>query len=167
MIVNNIGFSVDFGKTACISFKTKNLAEAEQLYLKLKDVDDITLTAKKYSKRRSLDANAYLWVLINKMANMLCSDCDSVYLEMLKSYGQQFVVKIKEDKQGLFERSYKYFEKHETLKESGVQYYRVYIGSSQYDTKEMSDLINGVVSEAKELGIDTDTPEQIQLLLNN
>ena len=37
----------------------------------------------------------------------------------------------------------------------------LYFGSSTYDSKQMSDLIDRLISEAKELGIETDTPEQI------
>ena len=38
---------------------------------------------------------------------------------------------------------------------------RAYYGSSQYNTKQMSRLIDMVVEGAKELGIETLTPEEL------
>lgn len=46
------------------------------------------LTVKRHREKRSLDANAYCWLLINEIANVLRVDKDSVYLSMLKRYGQ-------------------------------------------------------------------------------
>lgn len=42
---------------------------------------------------------------------------------------------------------------------------RCYFGSSTYNTKEMSDLIHGTVSDAESLGIDTITPEELERML--
>jgi hypothetical protein len=80
---------------------------------------------------------------------------------MLRKYGQQLVVKIKNQDKDRFERSQKYWEVHETLTEEKAQYYRVFVGSSDYDSQEMSILIDGIISEAKQLGIQTETPNQI------
>lgn len=129
--------------------------------------DDRTYDAelKEHRQKRSPDANAYCWALIGKVADILRTDKDSVYLMMLKRYGQGGVAKIPNDMVGQFTRAYKYHEKHETAPdEERAQYFRFWIGSSQYNTHEMSVLIDGIVSEAKELGIETMTPEQLSLL---
>ena len=116
-------------------------------------------------KKRSLDANAYLWVLCGKMADKLRISKDEVYLDMLKAYGQGGVVKIPNKHVEHFKRSFKYHEKHESLPdEEAAQYFRFWVGSSAYDTKEMSILIDGVVQEAKTLGIETATPEELERL---
>ena len=63
-------------------------------------------------------------------------------------------------------RSYKYIQPHESLpKEEEAQYYRVYLGSSTYDSQEMSVLLDGVVSECEELGIPTQTNDRIIKML--
>ena len=99
---------------------------------------------------------------MGQMADLLHTDKDSVYLEMLRRYGQQFVVKVPNKSVEMFKRQYKYCEQHETLPpEERAQYYRVYLGSSTYTTKEMSVLIDGIVSECKDLGIETMTPEEL------
>ena len=43
-----------------------------------------------------------------------------------------------------------------------VNFYKIYRGSHTYDTKEMSYLIDGTVEEAKEHGIETMTPDELE-----
>ena len=115
-----------------------------------------------HKNRRSLDANAYLWVLIGKIADKLRLSKDAVYLDMLKAYGQGGVAKIPHTCAEDFQRAFPYHEKHESLPdEEKAGYYRFWVGSSQYDTQEMSILIDGVVQEAKALEIETATPEEL------
>ena len=125
---------------------------------------------KKWREHRSLDANAYAWKLIGDIADALTLEAqgltaytkDDIYLLMLKRYGQGGVVKIPNDKVELFKRAFKYHEKHEGLPdEDRAQYFRVWVGSSEYDTREMSVFIDGIVSECKALGIETATPEEL------
>ena len=91
--------------TFSVSEKEKALREVEEI----KDVEKLDITAEKHRSKRSLDANAYFWVLCDKIAKRL--------------------------------------------------------GSSTYNTKEMSDLIHGTVSDAGSLGIDTATPEEVERML--
>lgn len=115
-----------------------------------------------HKNRRSLDANAYLWVLIGKIADKLTRPKEEIYLDMLKAYGQGGVVKIPNPSAKNFEREFPYHAKHESLPdEERAQYYRFWVGSSKYDTEEMSKLIDGVVQEAKALDIETATPEEL------
>lgn len=146
-----------------LCLKVKNRAQAAQLAYELKDKTvDMVAEIKRKTKARSKDANAYAWELMGQMADLLHTDKDSVYLEMLRRYGQQFVVKVPNKSVEMFKRQYKYCEQHETLApEERAQYYRVYLGSSTYTTKEMSVLIDGIVSECKDLGIETMTPEEL------
>ena len=64
-------------------------------YEKLKDCEKLRIEAKKYRNRRSLNANAYLWVMLQKMAEVLRSDKWSLYLQMLKRYGQFTYIVVK------------------------------------------------------------------------
>ncbi|MBO5700922.1 MAG: hypothetical protein J6S71_00625 [Clostridia bacterium] len=117
-------------------------------------------------KKRSNDANAYAWRLIGEIANVLRADKDEVYIDMLHKYGQQFVCKIPNSHRSKFERSTKYWEIHESLPpEEKAQYYRVFVGSSNYDTQEMSILIDGIIDEAKNLDIEVISEREKSLLL--
>ena len=116
---------------------------------------------KEYKQKRSLNANAYAWVLINKIANVMRLSKEEVYLNMLKHYGQSQVVSIVS---GVNITGYfKYYEVIGTsiLNNKEFNHIRVFKGSSEYDTKEMSIFIDGIVQEAKQLDIETLTPNQL------
>lgn len=134
---------------------------AADMYYELKDIDKLQIKIEKYREKRSLDANKYCWKLCTEIANVLRSDKDTIYVEMLKSYGQSAITSVRSDidVSGFF----KYYDEFGTgtVKGKKFTHYKVYKGSSEYDTREMSILLDGIVSEAKELGIDTQTPEEI------
>lgn len=118
------------------------------------------VTIKPYRAKRSLDANGYCWHLINQIANVMRISKEECYLIMLKRYGQMQVIKLLTAGLPILLKAVKYYE---IMKEDGdCTYVKVYAGSSEYDTKEMAILIDGIVSEAKELGIDTMTPQEIE-----
>ena len=145
--------------------------EVGKLYASL-NIDpekDYTVKIEPVKRKRSLNSNAYAWALMTEIANVLRTDKEDVYVEMLKRYGQ-----IAEDKDGnkvIFSvRSeidatsfYKYLERIGTGTVNGTEFthYRALKGSSEFDTHEMSIFIDGIVSEAKNLGIETLPPDEV------
>ncbi len=125
-----------------------------------------TCTIDHKKKKRSLNANAYCWKLCTEIANVLRTSKDDVYLCMLKRYGQSSVVSVVESAAELFKRSVKYCEDFGEADLNGkhFKHIKVFMGSSEYDTKQMAILIDGIVSEAKALGISTMTPAEIEKL---
>lgn len=143
---------------------TLNEASAINEIEKIKDCQKLSIRAVKYREKRSLDANAYLWVLLQKMAEVLHQDKWNIYLEMLGRYGVFTHIIVKPN---VVE---KVKEEWRTVKElgevcvngtTGIQL-QCYFGSSTYNSKEMSVLIDGVVSEAKEMGIETLPPYELE-----
>ena len=130
---------------------------------------DLSVKMGKYREKRSLDANAYAWVLMDKIAQAqdMQTSKDDVYEEMLKRYGTFY-----KDEQGYIVITLKASVDVDKLdghwrfvKESnGFKSYMMIKGSSQYDTAEMSRFIDGIVYEAKALGIQTETPDEIERL---
>lgn len=116
---------------------------------------------KEHKEKRSLNANNYAWKLITEIANVLRKPKEEVYLEMLKSYGQCEMISIVSsvDVKGYF----KYYEEagRSFLNGKEFTHYKIYKGSSEFNTKEMSVLIDGIVQEAKNLDIETMTPTQL------
>ena len=116
---------------------------------------------KEHRQKRSLNANSYAWKLMSEIADVLRTSKEEVYLNMLRHYGQSEMVSVLSsiDVRGYF----KYFDEIATVTLEGKQFthYRVYKGSSEYDTREMSILIDGIVYEAKNLDIETMTPDEI------
>lgn len=121
---------------------------------------------KEHKEKRSLNSNSYCWVLIGKIADVLRTDKEQVYLTMLKRYGQSELVSVLSNINitGYF----KYYEVAGTSTLNGKEFthYKVFKGSSEYDTREMSILIDGIVSEAKELNIETLPPAEIERMKN-
>ena len=126
---------------------------------------DVNITREK--KRRSLDANAYLWVLLGKMAAVLQTDKDAVYIEMLSRYGVYTHVVVKPQ---VAERVKQEWRTVRELGEVtvngkvGIQL-QCYFGSSSYTTAEMATLIDGVISECKDMGIETATPAELARMM--
>ena len=119
----------------------------------------------KQRKKRSLDANAKAWSIINEIANVLRTDKESVYLDMLKKYGQSDIVSVIST---VNVKSYfKYYEEFGKGTVNGKEFthYKVFKGSSEYDTREMSILIDGIIDEAKSLDIEVISPSERALLL--
>lgn len=116
---------------------------------------------KEHKEKRTLNQNAYCWKLINEMGNKLNKSKEEVYKEMLKDYGQCEVVSMLStiSPNGYF----KYYEEIGTgiVNNKEFIHYKIFKGSSEYDTKEMKIFIDGIIQECKQLGIETLTPEQI------
>lgn len=127
-----------------------------------------TADIKEYRERRSLDANAYCWVLLDKLAENLRLEKTEIYREMVKEIGgNSYIVPIREDVVEAYIRHWGHNGIGwiaEPLGKSKIEgYINVisYYGSSEYDTKQMSRLIDLVVTECKEHGIETLTPAQL------
>ena len=135
-------------------------------YDRLKD-EAVTVEIKKYRKRRSLDANAYAWVLVDKIAEALSHDKVAVYREAIRNIGgvSETVCILEQAAPKLISA----WEAHgigwqtESMasKIEGCLNIVLYYGSSTYDTKQMSSLIDHLIAEAKELNIETATPAEL------
>lgn len=139
-------------------------------YEKIKNCKKLRIKVVPYREKRSLDANAYAWALISKIATVIKSDKDTVYELMLQKYGHPYL-----DDNGVSEKisvlsNIDLSKLHIHTKFIGNGYvdgkefshYILIKGSSEYDTKEMSDFIDGIVSDAKELDIETLPPNEIE-----
>lgn len=146
-----------------ITFQTDQksiLNESDQL----KDAP-LKVTANKYREKRSLDSNSYCWVLLQKIAEAVNSDKWSVYMKMLKRYSRSFThIIVKEEAVERVKTLYRECIDLGEITVNGKKGHQlqVYFGSSTFDTKEMSVFIDGIVSECKELGIETLPPYKIE-----
>lgn len=114
--------------------------------------------------KRSLSQNSYCWLLINKIANILRLSKEEIYLQMLEDYGQSILIPVKKgEKPNGYFKYYKY-ETSSILNGKEADWYKIYKGSSEFDSKEMTILIDGIIQECKQLGIETLTPDEIAKL---
>ncbi len=129
--------------------------------------EEVALEIKKKNAKRSLTANGYMWKLCSLMAQAIGSDKDSVYQMMLSRYGVfediECTVKAVDHVKSLFRYYEEFYE--DFLGASNKVTIRGYFGSHSYDTKEMSYLIDGIVRECKEIGVETWNQEEIDRLM--
>ena len=131
------------------------------LFNQPKDGKEHLYEIKEKKQKRSLTANAYYWVLLHQLASVMRLDNDSCHFLMLQRYGVYEVVSIQS---GINLRGYfKYFKEigKGTVNGKEFTHYKIYKRSSQMDSKEFSDLLNGLVDECEEQGIVTLTPNEI------
>lgn len=148
---------------------TENAIEyIENAIEEIENVPLLDIEAKKHRERRSLDANGYCWVLLGKLAEKMNIPASEIYKLEIKDIGVYEVLPIKDIALDKFinnwqERGIGWIcEIIGKSKHEGYTNVRAYYGSSTYDTKEMSRLIDSIVEDCKLQGIETDTPEQIQ-----
>lgn len=162
--VDNLQFGMD--GTAVLSFRIANKQEAIDTFNSFHDKDLVIKVSRK-TKKRSLDANAYCWVLIGKLAAVLNVPTTDIYRHAIREIGGNYTVVCTKN------------EAVETLRETwqrnglgwltditeskikGCTNVLLYQGSSTYDTHTMSRLIDYIVSAAKENGIETMTPAEL------
>jgi hypothetical protein len=153
-----------------ITFTINERSSIYEEYTKLKDCEKLRIKVEKYREKRSLDANNYAWKLMSEIAEDLTTSKDEVYETMLEQYGTNAL----DDDGNLITISVpakvniKNADIHCAFMGKGwvdgkeFNHYRVIKGSSMYDTREMSKFIDGIVSEAKERGIQTMTPDDLR-----
>ena len=151
-----------------VTFFTKEKIDGDR-FDELAKVDcDIEIA--KHRNIRSKNANAYFHVLINKIAAETGESDEEVKVRLITSYGA--LARTDDGKYLMFilPRSadateyYKYAVLFDQREVNGVicNVWKVYKDSHKMDTKEMARVIDGAIQEAKELGIETDTPKQIE-----
>jgi len=165
-IATNIRLQFNENHNAEIVLTVKGHVEIAELKDVVSRGKELTAEVKQYRHKRSLDANAYMWVMLSKMAAVMNTTKDELYLLMLERYGVFTHIVVKPN---VVERVKAEWRTVRELGEviikgqTGIQL-QCFFGSSTYDTKEMSVLIDGVVNECKELGIEVLTPRELSLL---
>lgn len=135
---------------------------------RLKD-QDLDIEIKKHRDKRSKSANAYFHVLVNKIATVRGGSEEATKKSLVIEYGA-----LAKDEDGLtvgfklpvsvdVDTVHPYTKCFDTREENGKLFrcYLVYKRTRYMDSKEMARLIDGAIEVAKELGIETDTPEQL------
>jgi hypothetical protein len=149
----------------------QNIQEIAKLKEIIEKGKELKVDIKQYRNKRSLDANSYCFVLCQKIAEAIGNTKEFVYKQAIKQVGQFEIVPIKDiaverwieawESKGLGWQS-------EVIEDSKLEGYKNtinYFGSSVYDTREMSLLLEEIVGQAKELGIDTISESEKEKLM--
>ena len=131
------------------------------------------LDVKEHRKKRSLDSNAYAWCLINKLAEVMRLPPEDVYRQAIQDIsGNSEILPIKEEAVEQFKVAWSHngigwiCRDMGKSKLPGYRNLMVYYGSSVYNSKQMSDLIDHLVQDCKALDIETLPPDKLALLID-
>lgn len=139
------------------------------LYDELNETD-VDVTVKKHREKRSLDANAYAWVLMDKLAEATGTPTSEVYRQAVKDVGGNTEIVCVREKavqklcDGWNKNGIGWQTEIMDSKIDGCKNVVLYYGSSTFDTKQMSRLIDNIVQDCKAVGIETLTPQQLDAL---
>ena len=153
----------------------KEAAELQRIIDEAGKIDseaEYTVSIKRRKKKRSLDANAYMWVLLKELAFKVENSPIELYKYYVRGFGQYYVIPVREDALDAFS---KVWSSHGIAwfvddvgpcrRTAGYHNVKAYYGTSEYDTKSMSRLIDEVVLDCKAQGIETMSKKEIDNLL--
>ena len=139
------------------------------LYDELRETD-VDVTVKKHREKRSLDANAYAWVLMDKLAEATGTPTSEVYRQAVKDVGGNTETVCVREKAvqklcgGWNKNGIGWQTEVMDSKIDGCKNVVLYYGSSTFDTNQMSRLIDNIVQDCKAVGIEPLTPQQLDAL---
>ena len=161
----NIDYKTHKAKISLL-LDTKQLDVVEEL----KNEGKLNIGLKKYRKKRSNDANAYAWALLGELQDALNVPKEEIYRDLIRNIGSYEIVPVKNEAVEKFRQAW---SKNglgwitETMKSKleGFTNVITYYGSSTYDTKEMTRLLDSIIQECKSQNIETKPQAEIDSLL--
>lgn len=171
-------------KSLSLDWKTRRPEVTLELEGRAEDIEKwkgmpLWVEIKRYREKRSREANAYYWSLVSEMADKLGQTNAWIHNDMLRKYGAllsvdgklgyMVVADTEEAWNEVCESEICHLKPTSEVRKGmdGIMYrtYMVLIGSRYYDTKQMSRLIQGVVRECREFGIETITPNEMERMM--
>lgn len=145
----------------------KGLFKKDKLLIEISNLDKDKLYDVKiseYSDKRTKTMNSYYWALVNQLANALRTSKDELHTELIKRYSQRDYISLLANINP--SDYFPYYEYQNTFKHNNNTFksYLVFKRSSDMNKHEFSILLDGLISECKEVGINTMTPKEIAQL---
>lgn len=136
--------------------------------------EDLDITVEKHREKRSMTANAYYWVLIDRMSDFLGLTKTVTHNMMLRDYGQKEIIDgdvlsimlndTEETEKEVLRKTHPHLMPTSFVKD-GKRAYIVLKGSSEMDSREFAALLDGVISEAKQMGLETLSDAEIERMM--
>ena len=174
--MNSTGTITDIG----LDYKTRKakislLLDTNSLDIieELKNENKLDVEIKKHRKKRSLNANAYFWKLLTEYSEEKGIDTIEEYKERVKRLGIFRVSRVEAKDVETYKKSWEnwgtawFCEIYDTEYIGDIEFkiLHLYYGSSSFNSKQMSRLINDLVEDCKEVGIETKPENEIKSLL--
>ena len=166
-------------KNVSIAFETHKLILSFEIDGEPGDIEkyfntDLDISFDKRRKKRSLDANACLWGCLGRIAEENGTDNWTEYLRSLRSYGKYTYINIKPEAVEDLRRQWREIDvvgdafviDEITGEISKMKQVLCFYGSSTYNSKEFSRLLDGVISDMKDLGLETPASEELRAMIS-
>lgn len=161
----NTGF--DFDGKLQVTFVVNEVKKAMEEIEVIRVCEKLRITAKKYRNKKSDQARKYFWHLIGELASFEGVTNWDEYLNELRKYGVCEQLVLPKEAFNILSRQFRAYQIEEEWEYNGTEMISVifYIGISEYNTLEMSRLIQGVIEDSKDAGIDVITPDELRQML--
>ncbi len=170
--LTEIGLNLET-KKAVLRFEIEGQNNASVAWERYRKAERLDIKIVKHRNSRSKDANSYMWALCDKIAQKLTGEGEThtkedVYREAIKDIGVFYDDDIEPKKVERRRTAWEMIgtgwitERVDFTQDGNREIIRFYYGSSRYNTAQMSKLIDNIVQDAKALGIETKTPEEIE-----
>ena len=163
-----MGATIDLKtKKPQLTLEVNELNDFKNLVDEMNGLEKLSIEIKPFRPKRSLDANAYSWVMIDKLAEKLNYTKLDVYREYIKHIGgNSETVCVKTEAverlcKGWSSNGIGWITETFPSKIEGCTNVILYYGSSSYDSAQMSRLIDNIVQDCKTFGIETATPDEL------
>lgn len=168
-----VGANIDFKTNKPqLSLEINELNDFKQLVDDMNGMEKLSIEIKPYRARRSLDSNAYAWVLLDKLSERLNIPKEELYREYIRNIGgvsetvcvkENAVDKLREAWQG---RGLGWQTETFPSKIEGCTNVILYYGSSTYDSSQMKRLLDLIRQDCAEQGIEYATPDEIARMMS-
>lgn len=144
---------------------------AEAMYDDLNLCEKVNISVKKYREKRSLDANAFCWVLLGKLSEKLAISREVIYREMVRDIGGNYeILPVKAEAVERFCEAWKgngigWITDTFPSRLAGYVNVMAYYGSSTYDMAQMHRLLEAIIAECRSQGIETRPKEEIEAMM--
>lgn len=155
-----------------LTLELNDKAAALSMYDELHTDERLSIKISKFKEKRSLNANNYAWQLMTQIAENQGITKEEVYKHHIKEIGVCRQVEIDEKAVDTLIYSWQlhglgwFAEKLDYGENEGFVLINLYYGSSTYNKRQMSRLIDNIVQDCKELGIETKTPTELANMLS-
>lgn len=169
-------------KDISIDYETRKpkitiLLDQRETVLSLENIKDnkLSIDIKKYRKKRSLDANKYFWKLLQEICEIQEEDTIEEYKKRVKELGIFRQFRIETENISTFEKMWtaqgvawfcEIFDT-EIIGNKEFKIINAYYGSSSFNSKQMSRLIDNLVQDCQAIGIETKPKEEIESLIRS
>lgn len=145
----------------------KGLFKKNKLLIEVSNLDQdkvYDVKIEPFSEKRTKSMNSYYWVLVTELASKLNTSKDELHAELIKRYAPRDYLSMLS--QVNINDYFPYYDLQSTYKSNGNTFksYLVYKRSSDMNKNEFRELLDGLISECHDCGINTMTPQEIELL---